>query len=57
MEQYNQNEDIPFNKLILIDFGLAEPYLDEQGKHVEEGRTNKATGTLKFSSVNSLNGV
>ena len=37
----------------LIDFGLAKPYLDPDGKHIEREKVDKFAGNFLFSSPNA----
>jgi len=41
----------------LIDFGLAEPYLDKQGRHNEHRRLTKFNGNFMFASNNMCDGI
>jgi serine/threonine protein kinase len=44
---------VSLKKLKLIDFGLATPYLLENGKHME-CKTKEFQGNLAFSSKNAF---
>ena len=41
----------------LIDFGMAEPYLDEQGRHIEFSRLRKFKGNFLFAANNMCEGI
>ena len=41
----------------LIDFGLAEPYLDEQGRHKEHRMLTKFNGNFFFAANNMCEGI
>lgn len=43
-------------KLYLIDFGLAQSYIDEEGKHLEKQYVRKFSGNFLFASLNSCRG-
>lgn len=47
------------NKVYLVDFGLADWYVDENGDHVPEGKTdpNDMRGTIRYASVNKHKGI
>ena len=51
--EYNNN-----NLLYLIDFGLATKFRDSKhGKHYEISKEKKLIGTVRFASVNAMNGI
>ena len=45
------------HKIYLIDFGLAEHYLDSDNKHLKKVNTSSFSGNLQFASLNSLRGM
>lgn len=44
------------NRVYLIDFGLAQKFVDENGKHVEKNYVRKFSGNFLFASLNSCRG-
>lgn len=44
------------NRVYLIDFGLAQKFVDEKGKHVEKNYVRKFSGNFLFASLNSCRG-
>ena len=42
--------------IYLIDFGLTQTYLDENGKHIEKEYVRKFSGNFLFASLNSCRG-
>jgi serine/threonine protein kinase len=42
--------------LYLIDFGLAQSYLDDNGVHLEKQYVRKFSGNFLFASLNSCRG-
>ena len=55
--EIDPDEDNLFQSLIIADFGLSQKFVDSRGNHDPYYFTNKAIGTLKFCSVNSLKGL
>ena len=44
------------SRFYLIDFGLASPYLDEDGQHIKKQQLYKFSGNFMFASLNSCRG-
>ena len=42
--------------IYLIDFGLASPYLNADGSHIQKQQLNKFSGNFLFASLNSCRG-
>lgn len=40
------------NEIKLIDFGLSERYINDQGLHKIEGKIGELVGTERFMSIN-----
>jgi len=50
-KQVITDEDLTeYSKIKLVDFGLVTRYLDEQGKHIENGVSDKFKGSMLFAS-------
>ncbi len=43
-------------KIFLVDFGLANQYLTDEGAHIPKAKYNSVVGTAIFASVNAHNG-
>ncbi len=43
-------------RLYLIDFGLAQCFLDDEGRHLEKQYVRKFSGNFLFASLNSCRG-
>jgi serine/threonine protein kinase len=44
------------NRVHLIDFGLAQTFVDSEGTHVEKAYMRKFSGNFLFASLNSCRG-
>jgi serine/threonine protein kinase len=44
------------NRVHFIDFGLAQSFVDQDGKHVEKAYMRKFSGNFLFASLNSCRG-
>lgn len=45
------------NKVYLVDFGMAKPYLMENGEHIPEVGGRKMSGTAWYVSINTHRGI
>jgi serine/threonine protein kinase len=48
-------DNLKADKLILIDFGLAQPYLDENNEHIGDDLVKLFVGNHIFASRRALN--
>lgn len=49
---YNDPETV-----YLIDFGISQPFLDENGQHIPWKKTNTFSGNFMFASANTCEGI
>lgn len=46
------------NRLYLVDFGLADWYVNENSEHVEQSKTSgDMRGTIRYASINKHNAL
>ena len=45
-----RSEEEQYFKIRLVDFGLIQKYLDEDGNHIEEGIKDYFRGSINFAS-------
>jgi hypothetical protein len=51
MLQINKNKEA---QVILIDYGMATRYLDDEGNHLQQDKVSQFHGNFMFASLSSL---